>query len=377
MKLSKFIKKVLITTVVAGVALVTLGAGTAHAAQIPYVPGQPLPAPGTPAFNIYTNVPYGIGDESDFVRLRSSNGDPTVPAVDANFVDPYNDACNVGSMYDIRTYVHNGADPTGNDNGNGVAVAHNVQLAMTAPLNTTKKNFTFRSTISASNASTVTDTGTLNCGSNVQLKLVPHTVHVYSRSLGWKQASDSAVNGTMALGSESQGSGDVWACWDERIVVVYTVKVVAAPQAPVYTCDLLSVTKLDNRKYKFSVKYTAKNGATFKSVSYDYGDGNKGSDDTHTYATDGTFNVVATVSFMVNGQVQTATSNACAKPLTVTKENCTIPGKENYPKDAPECRETPVELPNTGAGSVAGIFAAVSAAGALAYRFALRRRASL
>ena len=376
MKLSKLIKKVLATAVVTGVALVTL-AGTAHAAQIPYVDGQPLPAPGTPAFNIYTNVPYGVGDESDFVRLRASNGDPTVPAVDANFVDPFNDACNVGSMYDIRTYVHNGADPTGNDNGNGVAVAHNVQLAMTAQLNTTKKNFTFRSTISASNAATVTDTGTLNCHSDVQLQLVPHTVHVYSRSLGWKQGSDSAVNGTMALGSESQGSGDVWACWDERIVVVYTVKVVAVPQNPVYTCDLLSVTKLDNRKYKFSVKYTAKNGATFKSVSYDYGDGNKGSEDTHTYAKDGTFNVVATVSFMVNGQVQTATSNACAKPLTVTKENCTVPGKENYPKDAPECRETPVELPNTGAGSMAGIFAAVSAAGALAYRFVLRRRASL
>ena len=391
MKLPNIIKRVLVAAAAVGVTALVVGGGTAQAAQIPWVPGQPLPTTSTPAFNVFTNIPYGVGNEADFVRIRPSTGDGTNngPNGERNalFVDPMNAACNVGDMYDIRTYIHNGADDDYNDNGNGTAVAHGAKLAMTAPLNTTSNKFSFKSTISANQVATVVDTGTLNCASNVQLQLVPQTVKVFTRTLGWQSASDSSVNGTMNIGSRVAGSGDVWGCWDERITVVYVVKVVAVPQTPAYTCDLLSVTKIDNRKYKFDVKYTAKNGATFKGVSFDYGDGKTGTDDTHTYDKDGTYNVVASVTFTVNGQDKTVTGDACAKPVTVTKENCEVPGKENYPKGAPECKVCDVnpelpydspdcvhELPNTGAGSIAGIFAAVTVAGAFAHRFMMRRR---
>lgn len=364
--------------VLAIAALVGFGGGSAAAAQIPYVPGQPLPSIKTPVFNTYTNIPAGVGNEADFVRLRPSTGNGRDNGSDgarnALYTDPLNAACNVGDMYDVRTYVHNGADADLNNNGTGPAIAHNTTVAMSAPLNKAGKSFTFNSTISASNAPSVSDSGTLNCGSNVQLQLVPKSVYVYTKALGWNAISDSAVNGSTKIGSMNLGSGDVWGCWDERIVVVYTVKVVEVPQVPLYTCDLLSVTKIDARKYKFDVTYTAKNGATFKSVSYDYGDGQTGSDNTHTYDKDGTFKVIATVSFLVNGEVVTSSGDACAKPVTVAPENCDIPGKENYPKNAPECQETPVALPNTGAGGMVGIFAAVSAAGAFAYRYVAARR---
>ncbi len=376
--LKSFISRVLVAVAIVALGVVGLGA-TASAAQIPYVPGQPLPSIKNPVFNTYTNIPYGVGNEADFVRLRPSTGDPTNngPNGERNalFTDPLNASCNVGDKYDVRTYIHNGADSDYNNNGNGSAVAHNVNLAMTAPLNTTAKSFTFRSTISASNAATVADTGTLNCNDNVRLELVPQTVRVYSKNVGWRTASDSAVNGSMKLGTHQFGSGDVWGCWDERVIVVYVVKVVAVPQVPNYTCDLLTITKLDNRKYKFDVTYTATNGATFKSVSFDYGDGQTGAENTHEYAKDGTYTIVATVSFMVNGQVQTSSGEACTTKLTVTPENCEVPGKENYPKGAPECEEdVPPVLPNTGAGSMIGIFTAVSAAGAFAYRYLAARR---
>ncbi len=42
----------------------------------------------------------------------------------------------------------------------------------------------------------------------------------------------------------------------------------------------------------------------------------------------------------------------------------------------PASSVTPSELPNTGAGSVVGMFAAVTAAGAAGYRFVLGRRLS-
>ncbi len=59
-------------------------------------------------------------------------------------------------------------------------------------------------------------------------------------------------------------------------------------------------------------------------------------------------------------------------------EMCTVPGKENLPKDSPDCR-TEVKaaktvLPNTGAGSIAGAFAAVTAAGTVGHSLITRRR---
>lgn len=228
MKIRTFVKNLLLTLVTSSV-LASVGLTGIAKAQIPYVPGQPLPAPTTPAFNIYTNVPDGVGNEADFVKLRKSNGDPTVPAVTSNFFNPLNASCNPGDMFDVRTYIHNGANADNNDNGNGTAVAHNVMLAMRAPLGVTDNKFGFTSTITASNAQALSGVGTLNCDNTVSLKLVPQSVHVYSTPYGWKSASDDAVNGNLTLGSPNFGSGDQWGCWEFRIIVVYTVEVVPTP----------------------------------------------------------------------------------------------------------------------------------------------------
>ncbi len=405
----KFMKnlKLAVASLLSASAFALATMSGAQAAQIPYVPGQPLDSPTTPAFNVYTNVPNGVGNEADFVRVRPSTGDVTNNGAsgerNALYVNGLEAACNVGDMYDVRTYVHNGANADRNDNGNGVAVAHDVKVGMNAPLDTTSTTFTFSSSISASNATGVSDTGKLYCGSkNVRLELVPSSVKVYSKFLGWNTISDSAVNGTTKIGTHVLGSGDVWACWDERVFIAYIVKVVEVPTppAPVYVCDLLSINKLGENKYRFTVNYTAKNGATFKDVSYDFGDGTKTVDDTevdHSYtAKNATFTVVATVNFMLNGQVVSNTGANCSKTITITKDNCPVPGKENLPKDSPDCKTdncpvpgktnlpknspdckptvlTATTLPNTGAGSIVAIFVAVSAAAGVAYSFVTRR----
>jgi hypothetical protein len=158
---------------------------------------------------------------------------------------------------------------------------------------------------------------------------------------------------------------------------------------------------------------------------------------THSYAP-GTYNAKVTVSIMANGKAQDVTSAACVAPVTVnTVPKCTVPGKETLPPNSPECQETctgpngqthpkgseecetctsptgqvyphgstecqptctapngqtypegsdqckPVqpqvlaaatELPNTGPGQVAAIFAGATLAGAIAHRWFLRRR---
>ena len=355
-----FLKKAVLSL---AVAATVLGTGSAYAAQIDYnnPNNQPIQKP---VFNTYTNVPAGIGNEADFVNLRKSNGDPTVPAATNNFIDPVNAACAVGEKFDIRTYVHNGANTEYNNNGSGTAVAHNVNVAMQAQLGVTKKNFVFTSTISASNAASVTDTGKLNCASDVRLKLVPQTVKVYSKFTGFSSAPDSAVNGNLKVGSRTAGSGDQWGCWEDRIMVVYVVEVVEAPKpvTPSAVCNLLTVENLGGLKYKYTLSATGKNGATFVNAGYNFGDNTTattGLTTEHTYAADGTYTTTATPVFTANGaNVPVPANEKCKVTIktTIPKENCPIPGKEQFPVGSKECQETPVtppvtEIPSTGAGS--------------------------
>lgn len=380
-----FLKKAVLTLAVAAVTV--LGTGSVQAAQIDYnnPNNQPIQ---TPVFNTYTNVPAGIGNEADFVNLRKSNGDPTVPAATNGFVDPLSATCAVGEKFDVRTYIHNGANAEYNNNGSGSAVARNVNVAMTAPLGSTAKQFTFRSTISASNAASKSDTGVLNCANNVRLKLVPQTVKVYSRLAGFSNAPDSAVNGNLKIGSRVAGSGDVWGCWEDRVQIVYVVEVVAAPQPPTpsYVCKLLTVENLGGRKYRYTLTATGTNGATFKNALYNFGDNTTkvdGLTTEHTYAADGTYTTTASPRFTVNGQEVTAPANDKCKvtiKTSIPKENCPIPGKEMFPVGSPECQETPVTppvttIPSTGAGSILAGLAGSSASAYGAISLFQKRRA--
>jgi hypothetical protein len=391
----KFILASILLTILATVA----SSGAAMAAQVDYNNPNNQPVQ-TPRFNFYTNVPNGIGNEADFVTLRKSSGDPTVPASINNFIDPVNATCTVGEKFDIRTYIHNGANVEFNNNGTGTAVAKNVNVAMKAPLGKNAKNFTFSSTISASNADSVQDNGTLNCSDEVQLKLVPQTVKVYTKHIGWTNASDSSINGNLAIGSREAGSGTQWGCWDDRVIVVYVVEVVAKPQppTPIYTCDAILVEKIGEKKYKFGVRYTANNGAALKSVSYNFGDSNNKTVSAspftaeHAYSKAGEFKVTTKLSFTVNGEEKIVEDTKCGTTIktSVTPcptnpslpkddprcEPCPLPGKQDLPKDDPKCKETPVtEIPKTGAGEiVAGLFG-TSATAYGAYAWVASRRA--
>jgi uncharacterized repeat protein (TIGR01451 family) len=101
------------------------------------------------------------------------------------------------------------------------------------------------------------------------------------------------------------------------------VVTVVPPVTPKYSCDLLSVTQVSADTYKFNTQYTAVDGAVFKSVSYNYGDGSTGTDMQHKYSANGNYTVVATVTVTVNGQDKTVTSAACSKPITVNVQTPT------------------------------------------------------
>ena len=133
--------------------------------------------------------------------------------------------------------------------------------------------------------------------------------------------------------------------------------------APSYRCDLLNITRGANRTVTISeFKTTATNGATFKDVTINWGDKETSLftnpvGKNHQYKNDGTYTIVATARFTVDGQDKTATSSACTEQVTFSPKPTT---------------PTPSKLPNTGAGEVVSLFGATTALGAVAH--SLRRR---
>lgn len=94
---------------------------------------------------------------------------------------------------------------------------------------------------------------------------------------------------------------------------------------PVYSCDLLTVEKITRTSYKFAVKYTAQDGATYKGTTYKvydqsgkevYSSANATFDGFET----GTYTVKAFVTVSVDGTDKTVTSEACAKQVTIKEE---------------------------------------------------------
>lgn len=150
---------------------------------------------------------------------------------------------------------------------------------------------------------------------------------------------------------------------------------VHVPPTPTYACTQLSVTQGANRTVTVSsFQQTVSNGATFTNVAIDWNDNTtpltsaSPVNQTHQYSADGTYHIVATAHFTVNGADQMATSDACAATVTFTTPS--TPSTPTTPVTPP------AQLPNTGAGNVlipVGIAAVLGYIGSL---FVIKRRAA-
>lgn len=158
--------------------------------------------------------------------------------------------------------------------------------------------------------------------------------------------------------------------------------------SPVFSCDLLDLNFTPGVSRGVTVsnfRETAQNGAIFTGVGISWGDGTTMAPmlnpigQTHTYAADGTYNIIATAHFTVNGQQVTATSVLCAEqvqfstpPVCNCDHPCTVNGTTTPSSSSCTPPTTPPSKPtvlvNTGPGSVAALFAIVTAAGTFLYR---------
>ncbi len=175
------------------------------------------------------------------------------------------------------------------------------------------------------------------------------------------------------------------------------VTVTVAPK-PAAECKNLKLTVGPNRTITATTSVETRNGAKLVAIGYDFDDGqslltNNLNPVSHTYAEDGEYVVKANVVFNiegknVNSQCQAPVSFVSVTPPTTCEEEnggqpCVeVPTCEELAAEdesivcEPVGKEVPTELVNTGPGSAAAIFVAVTALGALGYRALLRRNLS-
>lgn len=374
----------------AGFAAVAAGliisTGSVHA-LIPYQGDQTQASP-VPAFNVFTGnipAPAPAGGEQDFFRGRVPvNGDLNEGTT--QYSDPVTTDCTDGKVIQMHIYVHNGASVDGNNNGSGPSVAHNTHVKVALP-GTQGSAFTSTASISASNAATVTDNQTIKCsdGKTVKLQYVSGSASQYSAGSGVLKLSDAIVGAGVPIQSEKT-PGDVWGCWNERVYVVLAVKVVEVPQPKpevTATCDMFQITATEDRKVRVSAfKYSAQN-ADVKNVTIDWGDNSQNTvvtnagevvGQTHQYSDYKTYLINAIVTFndtVNNKEIRRGgAGTSCATQVTFTK------GKPPVVPPTITTTAKPTQLVNTGAGSVMGLFAAATAAGAVIYRKVMARRLS-
>ena len=89
-------------------------------------------------------------------------------------------------------------------------------------------------------------------------------------------------------------------------------------QAPIYKCNSLTIEKISQDDFKFSVQYTASNGAVFKKIVYKVYDANNN----EVYSSDkgnfngfkpGKYTAKAFITVTVDGSEKTVTSETCEK----------------------------------------------------------------
>lgn len=122
-------------------------------------------------------------------------------------------------------------------------------------------------------------------------------------------------------------------------------------QQPVYRCESLGIDHIARDSYKFSVKYAAYNGATYKGTVYRVYDAN-GKEVYNTAGAKfngfepGNYTTKAFVTVSVNGKDETVTSDGCTKTFTIKaaqNDQNNKPDKPSEPTPQPQEPSKPSE----------------------------------
>jgi PKD domain len=294
-------------------------------------------------FNSFTNSP-NIGDERNFMRGKISGG--------TDLLDPVNGLGN-GDHVKVYMYVHNGADPSLNADGSGLAKDLTARVTIPGGMNVSQDLVGF---ISASNAqpTEVFDSLTLNGSDAFEVNYVNGSAK-WTTNAGTFNLSDALIGAGVKLGDDAL-DGKMNGCFEYSGWVTFEVEVKVDeknPPKPIVSCDALTglpAAIKPGDKVDFTAKASAKD-ATITKYVFDFGDGSNKTinasatqaNASHNYNTAGNYTARVTVHFDASGVELTESGSKCVEKITVN---------ENPPVEPPV-----KELPNTGVtGVVSGVF---------------------
>lgn|GEM_PF-3144311 len=339
--------------------LTTVAVAAVASAAVTFGPDRPTFTWANPAsyitFNSITDNPFW-GDERYVVKVRDVNASTNASSTKMTVTD--------NQEVLVTVYFHNNAAAKLN------LVAKNTKVQVNLP-SVTAANQELKATISADNANpgSVFSTADLTNANPFRLEYISGSAQLKTNNVT-TTLSDSVVGGGVLVGTNGP-DGNVPGCSEFAGKVSFRVKVKVEHPQPVskFACDALDVSKVSRTRFDFTAHASATN-ATVQSYVFTAKDANGNVVDTQTVSTSAlsanySFNQTKAGTYTVSVVVKTdkgdAPVNACEKQVTV----------EEAPHEAtPVVSGKVTELPNTGAGAVAGIFAGVSAlAGAGHYVF--------
>jgi hypothetical protein len=268
----------------------------------------------------------------------------------------------------------------------GPSVVTNVMVQATLPSAAATSNTSTITTSSATAQPTsVSLTASVNFPSAQSISYTNGTTELLDQNNNLlKTLPDGITNAGVNIG-DLAASGTEFVQFDTKVNCPAPTppKPPVTPPSPTYTCTELGLTAENNRTVKISSFSTAQaNGAVFKNAVINWGDNSTALTSsnvvgqTHQYAADGTYTVIATAHFTVNGQDVTAGGPQCEQQVTFSSTTPPTVTPPSTPPATPAAPTTPTALVNTGPGSVVGLFAAATTAGTFGYRWMLSRRLS-
>jgi|GEM_PF-2734043 hypothetical protein len=255
----------------------------------------------------------------------------------------------------------------------GYGSLSDVTVKANLPASTSTSNTsTFSATTASGGISGTTGSTTVDLSSSQSITYMPGTTELFN-SAGTVIETIPDSNGIFSQNGFNVGGliGSTTEFVNFK-AEVNCPPVVPTP-TPTGTCNLLSLIGTEPT-YTAGAKYTVTNGASVKSVTFNWGDGTTVDGGTiangttvitsapHTYTTPGTYKVVATVAFNSTGAA--VADSSCSAMVTIPKTPVT---------PTPTPPSTPVALVNTGPGDVIAIFAVTTVIAAVAHRLYSRR----
>lgn len=217
-------------------------------------------------------------------------------------------------------------------------------------------------TVRATNAqpTNTSDTATVNISSLQKLTYISGSSELLDANSNFiKNISDVTAGSGASI-------GNVGVSINEKRFVQFKANI-DCPVKPksLGVCELLELTVVNKNERKVQATVTGQvENATIVGYSIDFGDGTTVNEQTanHTYAEDGTYNVVGSVQVkFANGETEWKTASACESQITF------------QPDVPPETPQKPKSLPKTGPTAVFATFLGVSSISALLHRLFTRR----